>query len=71
MLEREERIVVGKEVCFCDAEFEIEDVEEFTLDASDVALAEDSCAQRPVDVLERGVVQVLRGWGKRGEPYGG
>ena len=53
-------IVVGEEVGLGEAELVVEDVEELTLDAADVALAEDSRAERPVDVLEGGVIQVLQ-----------
>ena len=52
--------VVGKDILLGDAEFEIEDVEELALYPADVALAEDPGAERPVDVLEGGVVQVLK-----------
>ena len=55
----EDGVVVCKEIGFGDGEFEVEDVEELTLDAADVALAEDPRAERPVDVLEGGVVEVL------------
>lgn len=48
-----------EDVCFRDTELEVEDIEEFTLDAADVALAEDTRADSPVDVLQRRIVQVL------------
>ena len=52
--------VVGEEVGLGEAELVVEDVEELALDAADVALAKDPGAERPVDVLERGVVEVLQ-----------
>lgn len=57
---REKRVVVREEVGLGDGEFEVENIEELTLDAANVTLAKDSCAERPVDVLEGGVVEVLR-----------
>ena len=59
--EGEEGVVVREEVGFGDAELEVEAVEELTLDAADVALAEDPRAQRPVNVLKRGIVRGLLG----------
>ena len=72
--EGEEGVVVREEVGFGDAELEVEDVEELTLDAADVALAEDPRAQRPVNVLKRGIVRGLLGtvdmWSRvRGRAY--
>ena len=58
--EREKCVMVCEEIGFGDGEFEVEDVEELTLDAADVTLAEDPGAERPVDVLQRGVVKVLQ-----------
>ena len=60
--EGEEGVVVREEVGFGDAELEVEDVEELTLDAADVALAEDPHAQRTVNVLKHGIVQVGLGY---------
>lgn len=56
----EEGIVVCEEIRLADGELKVEDIEELTLDAADVTLAEDSSAERPVDVLEGRVVQVLQ-----------
>ena len=56
---REKRVVVGEEIGLGDGELEVENVEELTLDAADVTLAKYSCAERPVDVLESGVVKIL------------
>ena len=58
--EGEEGVVVREEVGFGDGELEVEDVQELALDTTDVALAEDPGAERPVDVLQRGVVKVLQ-----------
>lgn len=44
---------------FPDGELESENIEEFTLYAGNVIASEDTGAQRPVCVLERGVVEVL------------
>jgi hypothetical protein len=51
--------VMTQDVTLEDAEFKIEDVEEFPLNAADIPLAEDTRAERPVDVLKCGVVKVL------------
>ena len=59
--EGEEGVVVREEVGLGDGEFEVEDVEELTLDAADVALAEGPCAERLVDVLE-GPSGTAGGW---------
>ena len=56
----EEGVVVRKEIGLRNGELPVEDVEELTLDTADVALPENASAERPVDVLERGVVGVLR-----------
>ena len=58
--ERHDCIVMCHDVGFADIQFEIEDVEEFALDPTDITLAEDACAHSPVHVLERRVIQVLR-----------
>ena len=58
--EREESVVVCEEIGFRDGKLEIEDIEELTLDAADVTLAKDASAECPVDILECGVIQVLR-----------
>ena len=54
-------VMVGEEVGLSEAELVVEDVEELPLDAADVPLAKDPCAERPVDVLQGGVVTVLQG----------
>lgn len=42
-----------------DAELEVEDLEELTLDACDIATTKDAGAERPMNVLKRGVVEIL------------
>lgn len=42
---------MGKDVGFGNAKLEIEHVEELALDATDIALAKDASAERPVDVF--------------------
>lgn len=43
--------VVTEEIIFCDLEFPIEDVEELSLDTSDISLSKDTSAECPMDVL--------------------
>lgn len=57
--ERDDGVVVGEDVGFGEAELVVEDVEELALDAAHVPLAKDTGAERPVDVLQGGVVTVL------------
>lgn len=42
-----------------DAELEIEDLEELALDACNIATAKDAGAESPMNVLKRGVVEIL------------
>lgn len=49
--EREDGVVVREQVALVEGELVVENIEELALDAPDVALAEDTGAQRPVDVL--------------------
>lgn len=42
-----------------DAELEVEDLEELALDACDIATAKDASAKSPMNVLKRGVVEIL------------
>ena len=58
--EGKDSVVVCEDIGLGNGEFEVEDVEELTLDAADVTLAEDASAECPVDILECGVIQVLR-----------
>ena len=51
--------VVGEDICFGDRELPVEDGEELALDPANVALAEDTGAHGPVNVLQRAVVGVL------------
>ena len=51
-----EPLVMGEQIVFCDLELEVEDVEVLALDAADVALAKDACAECPVDVLQCRVI---------------
>jgi hypothetical protein len=43
--------MVAQDVIFCDFELEVEDIEIFSLDATNVPLAKNASAHRPVDVL--------------------
>jgi hypothetical protein len=52
--------MVTEEVGFGDAQLKVEDVQELAFDASHVALPEDACAESPMDVLERRVIEILR-----------
>jgi hypothetical protein len=44
-------LMMAQDVIFCDSELEVEDIEVFSFDATNVPLAEDACAHRPVDIL--------------------
>ena len=61
LLERDghDGVVVREEVGLCEPELVVEHVEELPLDAAHVALAKDTGAERPVDVLQCGVIAVL------------
>jgi hypothetical protein len=52
-------VVVAEKIVFGHAELEVENIEEFSLDAAHISFSERSRAERPVDVLEGGVIQVL------------
>ena len=52
--------MVTEEVGFGDAQLKVEDVQELAFDPSHVTLPEDACAESPMDVLERRVIQILR-----------
>jgi hypothetical protein len=43
--------MVSQDVSFCDFELEVEDIKVFSFDATNVPLAENTSAHRPVDVL--------------------
>jgi hypothetical protein len=51
--ERHDPVVVCHDIIFGNAQVEIEDVEEFTLDPANVALAKYTGAHSPVYVFER------------------
>lgn len=59
MRDLREALVVAEEVVLGDLELEVEHVEILALDAADIAFAEDTRAERPVHVLECGIVEVL------------
>jgi hypothetical protein len=54
-----EAVVVCEEIILADAKLEVEHIEELAFDAADVSLPEDAGTERPVDVLECRVVQIL------------
>jgi hypothetical protein len=43
--------MMAQNVVFCDSELEAEDIEIFSFDATNVPLAENAGAHRPVDIL--------------------
>jgi hypothetical protein len=51
--------MMAQDVVFGNFELEIEDVEVFPFDATNVSLAENASAHRPVDIFECGIVEVL------------
>ena len=51
--------MVRKYVTLADAELEIEDIEKLSLDPSYIAFAENACADRPMDVLQSRIIQIL------------
>lgn len=57
--DRREDIVVAKDIVLGDRELKVENVQELALNATNVALAEHAGAERPVDVFESGVVEIL------------
>jgi hypothetical protein len=52
-------VVVRENVVLGDAELEVKDIQKLALDAPNVALAKDAGADRPVDVLQRRIVQIF------------
>ena len=52
-------LVMGEHIIFGDSQLEIEHAEELAFYAAHIPLIEQSCTQRPVHVLERGIVEVL------------
>ena len=59
MEDRHDAAVVRENIVLSDAQLEVEDVEELALYPADIPLAEDTCAESPVYVLECGVIEVL------------
>lgn len=59
--EGHEVAMVGEEIRLSDTQLEVEDIEELPLYPTNIPLAKDTSAECPVYVLERRVVQVLRG----------
>lgn len=52
-------VVMREDVVLGNAELEIKDIQKLALDAPNVALAKNAGADRPVDVLQRGVIEVF------------
>jgi len=52
-------VVVAQNVIFENSKFEVENIKELPLDPTDIPLAKDARAKRPVDILERGIVEIL------------
>jgi len=52
--------VVAQDVILGDLQLKVEHIEVFTLDAADIALAKDTRAECPMNVLECGIVKILR-----------
>jgi hypothetical protein len=50
---------MAQDIIFCDSELEVENIEIFSFDTTNVSLAEDACAHRPVDILQCGIVEIL------------
>jgi hypothetical protein len=43
--------MMTQDVIFCDSKLKVENIEIFSFDATNVSLAENACAHRPVDIL--------------------
>jgi len=52
-------VVVAQQILFGNAEFKIENVEIFAFYATHIPLAENACAQCPVNVFQCRIVKVL------------
>jgi hypothetical protein len=48
--------MMGQQVVFRDLELKVENVEVFPFNATNVPLAEDTCAECPVDVFQCGII---------------
>jgi len=53
--------MVAENVGFCNAELKVEDIEVFTLDATNVTFAKNTSAKCPMYILESGIIQILQG----------
>lgn len=51
--------MVTQNVVFGDRQLEVQDLEKFTLDAADVAFAENAGAVRPLHIFECGIIKVF------------
>lgn len=51
--------MVAEDIGFCNAKLKVEDIEVFTFDATNVTFAENASTERPVHILESGIIQVL------------
>ena len=54
-------LMMAENVGFCNAELKVEDIEVFTLDATNVTFAKNTSAKCPMDILECGIIQILQG----------
>jgi len=52
-------LIEAQDVIFCDSELEVEDIEIFSFDSTDITLAENASAHGPVDVFQRRIVEIL------------
>ncbi len=57
--DREYSTVMGKDIVLGDAKLEVKDIQELAFYPSDIALAKDSSAKCPMNILECGVVKIL------------
>jgi len=55
----QQTLMVAEDVGFCNAKLKVEDIEVFTFDATNVTFAENASTERPVHILESGIIQVL------------
>lgn len=61
--------MMGKQIRLVEGKLIVEDVQELPLYPADVALAKHAGAQRPVNVLQRGVIAVLVCANERSQKY--
>lgn len=69
LYEGHDGVVVRENVGLVEGELIVEHIEEFALYPAYVAFAENACAERPVDVLECGVIAVLVSEDERSQEY--